>query len=68
MADLIRTQCGRISDPEKLVFKPDDLTSCFNGCYKKRFRPLIPTSAYFVRNLRGYHSDMSKSNLWTLKN
>lgn len=59
MVDLMRTNCGRIPNPEELMFRLDHITSFYKRCYKNRFRPFIPVFVGFVRNLTGYHSEMN---------
>ena len=58
MADLIRTQCGRIGRTKMYMLNAETLTPYYEICYKSLFSPFVRETCDFVQKSMGYHSEM----------
>ena len=58
MADLTRTEYGRILRREKHMLNPITLTSVHIGSYKRLFIPFVRKTCDFVQILMGCHSEV----------
>ena len=58
MADLIRTQCGRIQRQEKIMLSGITLTSYFGIGYENSFSPFVSKLCNLVQKTMGCHSEM----------
>jgi len=58
MADLTRTEYGRIGNQGKYMLNHKTLICYFGAGYKNLFSPYISKSCYFAQNLTGCHSEV----------